>query len=158
MSEKTVLDLDAIMTETLDNIPDAPDFNVPPPGEYTLRVTEAKVDKYFTKKEPEVQKQRLKIIYEVVSTLSVSVKEPPVPDGSLFSEQYQATEEGLSYFKKRIIQAMNVSDVAGVTLADMMSSVKGCVFNARLTVRKTKGEDGTEYENINLRVIPPAVS
>ena len=65
-----------------------------------------------------------------------------------------ATEQGLSFFKKRIKEIMGASDVAGVSLGDMMNSVKGMDFSARVSIKKTKGSDGTEYENIQLRVLP----
>lgn len=158
-AKKATLDLGAMMDESLDNIAEAPDFTNPPPGLYMLECKEAKVDKYTTKKEPDVEKQRLKILYAVAQTVQLaSDKEPPVPDGSMFSETFQATEEGLSYFKKRIREVMNASDLTGVSLGDMMTSVKGTVFQARLTIRISKGENGQDYENVNIRVVPPAAS
>jgi hypothetical protein len=81
--------------------------------------------------------------------------EPPVPDGSLFSETFQGTEQGLSYFKKRIRELMNADNVQGVTLMDMMSSVKGQQVEARISIKKTakKGSPGEFYENLNIRVL-----
>lgn len=157
-TQAETLDLGAMMEESLDNIQEAPDFSNPPPGLYVIEVKEAKVDKYKTKKEPDVEKQRLKILYATVSTVELAAggKEPPVPDGSMFSETFQATEQGLSYFKKRIREVMNASDLTGVSLRDMMESVKGSQFNARITIRVTKGDNGQDYENLNIRVIPPA--
>ena len=151
------LDLGAMMEESLDNIPDAPDFANPPAGEYRLLVKEAKVDTYTTKKEPDVTKQRLKILYAIEQTVSVAGNEPPMPDGTMFNETFQGTEQGLSYFKKRIKEVMNVSDLAGVTLKDMMDSVKGQSFDARITIKKSENPNDKEnpYENVNLRVIPP---
>jgi hypothetical protein len=96
----------------------------------------------------------MKIMYSVVETISVAANEPPCPDGTLFTETFMATEQGLGYFKKRIKELMGASDVAGVTLGDMMSSVKGQEFTARVSTKKTKGNDGTEYENIQIRVVP----
>lgn len=154
-SKKATLDLGAMMDQSLDAIPEAPDFNNPPAGLYKLELKEAKVDKYSTKKEPDVEKQRLKILYSVVSTVEVAGKDAPVPDGSMFSETFQATEEGLGYFKKRIKDVMNVSDLAGVSLADMMTSAKGTQFDARITIRVTKGDNGQDYENVNIRVVAP---
>lgn len=158
-TEKATLDLGAMLEESLDNIPEAPDFQLPPAGEYRLSVVEAKIDHYETKREPGVVKQRLKIIYSVNATVSVSAasKEPPVPDGSLFSETFQATEEGLGYFKKRIKEIMNVSDLSGVSLKDMMESVKGVGFDARITIRTTANPNDKDnpYQNVNVKVIPP---
>lgn len=154
MSENTILDLDNMMNDSLDAIPDAPDFVTPPNGEYNLNVKDCAVGKYETKKEPGVQKQRLKLTYSITQTLSTLNNEPPVPNGSIFTETFMATEQGLGYFKKRIKEIMGATDVAGVSLGDMMNSVKGMDFMARVSIKKTKGADGTEYENVQIRVVP----
>ena len=151
-ANNTLLDLDAMMNESLDTIPDAPDFVTPPAGEYRLSCKDAAIDKYTTKDEPDVPKQRLKLTYSIIETLSTANNEPPVPDGSIFTETFQATEQGLGYFKKRIKEIMNAGDVQGVTLGDMMNSVKGQEFSARLTIKKSTN-NGKTYENINLRVV-----
>ena len=151
---KTVLDLETMLDENLDAIPEAPDFSNPPPGEYTLLVKDALIDKYETKAEPGIQKQRLKILYAIEETLSIANNEPPAPNGTMFNENFQATTDGLSYFKKRIRSIMDAAEVNGVTLGDMMSSVKGEICKARISIRKTTGKDGTEYENLNIRIVP----
>ena len=136
MAETTMLDLEGMLNESLDAIPEAPDFNNPPAGEYRLLCKDAAIDKYETKKEPGIQKQRLKITYSIIETISTATKEQPVPDGSLFTETFMATETGLSYFKKRIKEIMNVSD----------------------TIKKSPNPNDPEnpYENIQIRVIPQA--
>lgn len=155
MADNTILDLENMLEASLDDIPEAPDFNNPPAGEYILSCKDACIDKYTKKGEAE-EKSRLKIIYAVVSTLSTASNEPPVPDGSLFSETYQPTQQGLSYFKKRVKEIMGASDVAGVSLAEMMASVKGVEFNARITIKKSPNPNNPDspYENIQLRIIP----
>lgn len=159
MSEtKTLLDLDAMMNESLDAIPEAPDFSNPPAGEYTLEAKKAEVEKYKTKAKdgkPSEDAQRLKITYGVVATHSTADGEQPVPDGTMFTETFQATEQGLSYFKKRIREILNVTDVAGVTLGDMMASVVGTQFEARLSIKKSPKPGTTDefYENLNIRVV-----
>ena len=153
-NENVMLDLEALANETLDSIQEAPDFVTPPAGEYSLSVKDCAIDKYKTK-EGEA-KQRMKITYSIVSTLSLSVDEPPVPNDSIFTETFMATEQGLGYFKKRIREIMNADDVTGVTLGDMMNSVKGVQFNCRLTIKKSPNPKGGEYENIQLRIIREA--
>jgi len=155
MANNTLLDLENMLEETLDAVPDMPDYVTPPAGEYILEVKDSVIDKYSTKKEPDVEKQRLKNTYAILETISTATKEEPVPDGSLFTETFMATQDGLGYFKKRITGIMNVSDVVGTSLAQMMDSVKGVTFKARLSIKKSKGADGTEYENVQIRVVPP---
>lgn len=159
MSEdkKASLDLGAMLDSSLDNITEAPDFINPPSGDYRLRCKEVKIDKYKSKDEPNVEKQRLKIYFETVSTLKLAdEKEPPVPDGSIFTETFMATEEGLGYFKKRGREIMNVENVDGVALRDIMASIAGQEFNGRISYRTTpnKNKPGEVYTNLQLRVIP----
>jgi hypothetical protein len=151
----TILDLNSMMNDSLDAIPDAPDYVTPPAGEYILSVKDSAIDKYETKKEPGVQKQRLKNTYSIDETLSTLNDEPPVPNGSMFNETFMATEQGLSYFKKRCKEIMNAADTAGVSLGDMMSSIKGSQFKARVSIKKST-VNGTEYENVQIRVVRSA--
>lgn len=152
--QQTMLDLEQMANDTLDAIPEAPDFVTPPNGEYDIEVKDAIIDKYKDKEGN--AKQRLKITYTILETISVADNEPPVPNQSIFTETFMATEQGLGYFKKRIKDVMNLSDTAGVTLGDMMNSVKGVQFKCRITIKKSPNPKGGEYENIQLRVVKPA--
>ena len=150
MSDNQILDLETLANQTLDNIADAPDFVNPPAGEYTLLVKDVAIDKYKTK--DGTASQRMKITYSIGETLSTLNNEPPVPNESIFTETFQATEQGMGFFKKRIKELMGVSDVAGVTLGDMMSSIKGQTLKARLSYKKSES-NGKTYENLQLRVV-----
>jgi len=152
-ANQTLLNLDDMLNETLDNVPDAPDFSNPPAGEYTISVKDAKVESYKPKAGGDAR--RVRITYTVAETKSVADNGQPVPDGSMFSETFMATEQGMSYFKARVKGILNVSDLAGVILGDMFSSIKGVIFDARITIKKTPNPAGGEYENVQIRVIPP---
>lgn len=160
MSEdkKASLDLGALLDSTLDNIEEAPDFALPPPGEVRIRCEEIKTEKYTPKpKDGKVlpETQRLRFNYSLVHTYSVSNDEQPIPDGSLFSETYQGTEEGLSYAKKRIREILNVESVDGVTLRVMMDECKGKEFDARTSYRLTPNpaDKDNPFKNLNMKVI-----
>jgi len=149
----TLLDLNAMANENLDTIPDAPDYSNPPAGEYNILVKEACIDKYKAK--DGTQAQRLKITYAVAETIAVAdPNEAPVPDGTLFSETFQGTEQGLSFFKTRVKGIMDASDLSGVTLNDMMQSIKGTTFGARISIKKSPKPDvpGEFYENLQIRI------
>lgn len=154
MSEVQVLDLETMANETLDSIEEAADFQNPPAGEYSIQVDDAKIDKYKNKEGEE--KQRIKITYSVLETISLASDEPPVPNGTLFTETFTATEQGLSFFKKRAREVMDVSDTAGVTLGDMMSSIKGAAVHCRISIKKSPKPGGGEYENVQIRIVKPA--
>jgi len=149
--ERTLLDLNAMVEDTLDSVPDAPDYSNPPAGEYTLGVKDCKIETYKPKAGGEAQ--RLKITYTVEETKSVADGGSPVPNGTMFTETFMATEQGLGYFKARIKGIMAASDLIGVSLGDMMGSVKGATFDARLTIKKSPNPAGGEYENVQIRVV-----
>lgn len=149
--DKTLLDLNAMMEETLDSVPDAPDYSNPPAGEYTLVVKDCKVGSYKPKAGGDAQ--RLRLTYAVEETKSVADGGSPVPDGTMFTETFQATEQGLGYFKSRVKAIMGASDLLGVSLGDMLSSVKGATFDARITIKKSPNPAGGEYENVQIRVV-----
>jgi hypothetical protein len=153
MSENTVLDLESLANETLDSIPEAPDFVTPPAGEYTLSVKDAAIDKYKDKEG--TAKQRLKITYTILDTKSVAGNEQPVPNDSIFTETFMATEQGVGYFKKRVKEIMMAENVSGVTLGEMMNSIKGVSFDCRISIKKSPNPKGGEYENVQIRVVKP---
>jgi len=157
-TKNTILDLNAMMKETHDAIPEAAGFENPPDGEYTLTVKSAAIDTYTNKAQEEVQ--RLKITYEVAATLSTASGEQPVPDGTMFTETFQGTEQGVGFFKKRMKELMGVSDLVGITLKDVMDSVKGTNVDAKLSTKRTPKKDATGkvienefWENLQIRVV-----
>ena len=155
--ENESLDLAGMMDETLDNIAEAPDYINPPSGSYTLSVKDCVTESY-TNKKLKVQCQRIRVTYSVLATLELSKSdEQPVPDGSMFSETFTGTAQGLGYFKKSSKAIMNVSTLDGVPLRDIISSIKGSAFDAILTVKQTPKEGSTTefYENVSMRVVPP---
>lgn len=152
-TNNTLLDLETMMGESLDAIPEAAGFENPPPGEYAITIMDAAVDKYIDKKG--LSQQRIKIIYSVATTYSTASGEQPIPDGTLFSETFQGTTQGLGFFKKRAKELLYVSTTDGVTLADMMNSLKGVTVNVRLNIKKTPktGIPGEFWDNLVIKVV-----
>lgn len=151
MQNTETLDLGTMLDETLDLIPDAPEYVTPPAGEYRLSVKDCKIEKYETKSGK--SGERIRIIYSIETTYSTADNEQPVPDGSMFSETF--TREGLSYFKTRVKNILNVSTINGVSLRDVMDTIKGATFDARITIKRIPNPNGGEYENVQIRVISP---
>lgn len=154
MSNETILDLDSLLDSNLGAVKDVPDFVTPPAGTYQLAVVEAKTEKY--EKTDKVSKAkspalRLRIIYKIVST--IETKEMPVSDGSMFSEQFMATEDGLGYFKQRAKKILNVADLGDASIRDVLATLAGAEFKAGITVKVTPAEGGGVYENVNVRPV-----
>lgn len=153
----TILDLDAMMDETLDSVPDMPDYQNPPDGLYKLKTVSAKIEQYTSKakdSKPASSGSRIRLTTAVANTVECP-SGMPVPDGTLFSETFQGTEEGLGYFKARAIKILNVTDLKGVALRDILSSLEGAEYDAKISTKVTKVGDNV-YENLNVRVITPA--
>ena len=154
----TLLDLDALMDANLDNVETIPDYINPPAGNYVLTVKEAKIEKYDVKedgKKTGAQGNRIKITYAVVKTEEVIAGELPVPDGTLFTESFQGTEEGLKYCKKACANILGVKEFDGAKLGEILEGTVGQEFRARITVRVSSVGD-KNYENIQIRALPAA--
>lgn len=154
MSENTILDLDAMMDIEMDKVESIPDFVTPPAGDYILTVNDAKVEKYESKgkegKAP-TQGSRIKLFYAVEKTLDT--KELPVKDGSLFSESFMGTEDGIKYFKRQAMNILNVTDLTGAKLKDVLDGLKGQSFKAKISIRVSDDGKGGKYENVQVRPV-----
>ena len=156
MSETTnsILDLDSFLDEDMGAVETLPEYITPAPGVYLLRVKEAKIQQAKPAKQGEEQKSpRMRITYEIVSTIQIEGNEPPFPDGSLFTEGFQATEDGKKFFKRRAMSLLNVSDLAGAKLREVMDTLAGTEVKAVVTISKSQGDNGKTYENINIRAV-----
>lgn len=152
----TILSLDEMLDTEMNSVETLPDFVTPPPGTYVLTVTECAIEKYKPKAKPgqaaPAEMSRIRQTYKVDQTIEVVAGELPIADGSLFSETFMGTEEGLKYFKKSAMGVLNVKDLGDAKLRDVIDGVKGQSFKARITIRKTAKEDGTgHYENVQIR-------
>ena len=152
----TILDLDAMLDTKMDEVETLPDFINPPAGNYALKVMEVKIEKYSPKKEPDIKKPRIRVTYSVVETKEVAQGSIPVANGSLFSETFMGTEEGIKYFKKSAMGTLGVRDFEGASLKDVMEGMKDAEFDARISIRVTKDDAGQSFENLSIRPIATA--
>lgn len=152
--EATILDLDSLLDRKMDEVETLPDFVTPPAGVYVLSVKKAETEKYKSKDEPNKEKLRIRMTYAIDRVVQVKDGEFPPAVGSLFSETFTATEDGVKYFKKACMGALGVKEFgADTSLRDVMEGVTGVSFEARITIRKTPGQDGAVFENINIRAV-----
>lgn len=154
MSEKnvTILDLDALLDTEMDKVETLPDYVKPGRSLLQLKIKEAGTKE---RKDKDGNKAvNLNIVYEIQETLESD--EPPFPNGSLFSDRFQASEDGIKFFKKQAMAILNVKDMEGVKLRDVFEGLVGTEFKAAITVRTTTGADGKAYENLNIRPLHEA--
>lgn len=153
----TILDLDNIMDMDMGAVEAAPDFANLSKGVYRLRCIKAETYKREAKGD-KAARAGFRITHELVDTKES--EELAYPNGSLVSENFQATEDGLKYFKKRAMNMLNVKSLDGASLKDVLDSLIGVEADTVVTVRKTQSEDGSKtYENASYRSLhsEPAV-
>ena len=126
--EETLLDMDDLDSLTLDNVDEAPEYMIPPSGKYRLGITEASVQ---SREKDGETKQSMRITYQVRETLELNNQDDDlVPDKTLFSENFQATKQGLEFFKTRMKKLLG-DDLTGISIKDMLEFLP-----------KEYGEDG----------------
>lgn len=152
-AQATILDIDALLDSTLDSVPDMPDYLNPPTGTYVLSIIEAEIKAgkpADPAKKQAAKAARIVITYRVDKT--VETDGIPVPDQTLFTEGFQGTEDGVAFFKKQAKKLLNVDDMAGITIRDILMALKDVAnFNAVIKTTTTSGDNGKEYENVNVR-------
>lgn len=148
MSE-TILDLDSILDSTLDAVKDVPDYCNPPTGNYTLSIPSAELKAGLPAKDGKpATAPRLVITYKVEQT--IETEGSPVADGTLFTEGFQANEQGLEYFKKQSKKLLNAESIDGISIRDLLGALPELPpFSAVLTT--TKNKEG--YENVRIRPV-----
>lgn len=157
MSENTILDLDAMLDVSMADVPDVPDFQNPPDGVYNLTVHECKADKRKGK-DGKPDTPIIKVMYKVVNTLELAkASEIPVADGTMFSENFTISEDGLKFFKKTAGNILNIKDFEGATLRDIIQGLAGAEFKAVLKTRVSTS-NGKEYENVGVRPVHEATA
>ena len=163
MAEKqaqTILDLDAMMDMEMDKVETLPDFVTPPNGLYKLKIEKASIEKYLPKATPEnkspKEQGRFKILYSVVATVETS--DTPVKDGALFSESFMGTQQGLEYFKRQALNILNVPDLVGASVKDVLDTLVNQEFDAKITVKQTANPAGGFYENLQIRPMHAAAT
>lgn len=156
----TLLDLNSVLGQSIDDVEAAPEFVEPPDGAYMLEIADAKAEEYKVSDKDtgnEVTRTRLKIIYKVVQTHKlIHNEDSPVPVGSLFSEQFMTNEQGLSFFKRQAKNVLGEDVIKGTSIGEILKELpNNHTFNADVRVKETKGSgDNKEktYKNVQVRI------
>ena len=146
----TILDLDALMDQSMDTVEAAPDYVIPPAGQYVLSVENVEIKQKDSKKPEGGKYARIQLTYKIEGIVQTSEMAPAV--GSMFSDSFMADEEGLKYFKRQAQNILNMKALGQIKLGELMTGLKGAAFKAQITIRQTKDQaTGKVYENISVR-------
>jgi hypothetical protein len=149
----TLLDLESIADETLDDFQEAAEYINPPAGDYKLKTVSGKIAKFENE---DGVKQSIRVVIATTQTLELSSHdEPPVPDGSLFTMNFQGTKEGLELFKREARKICDLETMDGMTLNDTFELFANEIeFYGRISYTKSKDKNGNVTNWLRLRIIP----
>lgn len=144
----TLLNLDDMLGQSLETVQAAPDFVQLENGVYILSVKDTKAEKKASKDKAKGDYILLTLQYEVAEV--IEQEGTPIKVGSLTSESFMFTEQGLPYFKGRVAQiavANNGSeeDVNGLSVKEALDAVKGMAF-------KVNAKQSKNGERVNIRL------
>lgn len=143
----TLLDLESLADESLEDIAEAPEYINPPAGDYILRSVSGEIRTY--EEDDGTTKQSIRIVIAVKEALELVSDEPPVPEGSLFSLSFQGTKEGLGAFKRELRKMTGLEVLQPMTLNEYFQMLETELeFRGRISYRKFK-----DREFINLRIL-----
>lgn len=143
----TLLDLESLADESLEDIAEAPEYINPPAGDYILRSVSGEIRTY--KEDDGTTKQSIRVVIAVKEALELVSDEPPVPEGSLFSLSFQGTKEGLGAFKRELRKMTGLEVLQPMTLNEYFQMLETELeFRGRISYRKFK-----DREYINLRIL-----
>lgn len=150
----TILDLDAMMDRPMNSVEAIPDFINPPPGLYMLGIKECKVEKYDAKDEAgnkTIKAQRIRLTYTVEETINHDQNEQPVANGTLFSQTFNGTEQGLEFFRKAASTVLGIEDFEEASIGDVIQGVIAAdPFCAKISIQTSKGDGNKVYENLRI--------
>jgi len=120
--------LDSMLDESLDGVEAAADFVDLPNGEYVLNIKKAEA-KELPEKDDKPAGVRVNVLYEVVETVQLADgSKEPVDVGSMASEGFNLTQQGMPYFKRYLINIFG--DTTGVSLGESIQALKGMNITA----------------------------
>lgn len=151
---ETLLNIDEILDQSMENIEEAAGFVTPSDGLYVVGLASCKIEKHKTKDDPTKEKHRIKYMYQISECLEKSNSEDDdTPANGLFTEIFQLNEQGLSYFKQKATRILG--DTAGLTLGETIKSLNEseAVLKVSTRLKKTPKEGGGEYINVQVKVL-----
>lgn len=168
-NSNTLLDLDAMMDISLGGVEAAPEFVKPETGNYRLRLIKCSTTKREARdKEAAVAEGKLaawlkaNFDYEIVAVHSVAENKLPVKVGSLFREDFNLTEQGLPYFKARVVDLVvvtggNEADADTLGVRDVLDQFPqmGIEFDCTITSSETTMDNGAVWVNTKVSQITP---
>lgn len=147
MSESTLLDLDSLLDETLNDVEDLPDYITPPTGLYVLSIPSVKLEPFEKKDENgKVAEKlvRIRLTYSADECKEVEEGQYPPAAGSLFSDSFMFNEMGKAIFKRTAKAILNVDSLDDAPFREIFDALVAVEpFNASVVTKKKGNYDNT---------------
>lgn len=150
----SMLNLDALLDQSMAEVEAAPNYVEPENGQYILTVEDTGADQVKSKEAGKDDYVRLKHVYKIEQV--VQQEGMPIAPGSLFSDSWMFSDAGLPYFKARScdIAEANGEDreaIGGLKVSELLAGVKGMTFQC--VIKKTPRKDDPTRYNIRIENI-----
>lgn len=140
------VDLDALLNQSLNDIPDQPDFVVPKVGAYMIMVKEIDRNGVIN------DKKAIKFLYSIVEALEIKGTEgDDVKTGDVFGEAFFVnTQKGAAFVAGHLKKLLNPVELRMNThsLGESMAAFKGCTVAAVITHRRDKNDKTKVYPQV----------
>lgn len=161
----SLLNLDEMLSTSLNTVDAAPEFVRPDDGVYDFAVIKVEAKARKAKDAAKAAEEGkatewfdLVFTYEITQTVELNDKEKgwPVKPGSLFQLQFQYTEKGLPHFKKHVADLVVanggvVEDADKLSIKDVMDGFPGNIkFRANARKKEDTLADGKKFEKTSL--------
>lgn len=166
----TLLDLDAMMDVNLGAVEAAPEFVTPETGNYRLKLVRCSTTKREARDPDAAVAEgkpaawlRANFDYEITAVHAIADPEKlPVKVGSLFREDFNLTEQGLPYFKARVIDFVVLkggeeADADTLGIRDVLNQFPEMEieFDCTITQTETTMDNGNKWINTKVSQITP---
>lgn len=134
----TAFNFGSVLDKTMDQIEDAPEYGNPPDGTHTFKILECK----------QVQKGEspaIRFKYEYLATVELANPgDAPPAVGSICTEQFGVTEQGLPYLKKHVKDAWD--KMPGASLGEVIASLENQLVHITSQGKEFDGKDGRKLK------------
>lgn len=150
----TILNLDALLDQSMEEVAEAPNYVQPETGVYVLTVVDTSAQKNKSK---DADKPDYVTLHHVYRIDGVEQQEGmPIAPGSLFTDRWMAQDKGLEFFKTRFLDIAEANgedrnELSKLKLGEMLEGAKGMTFKC-VIAKVSRGTDDKGVERFNTRI------
>lgn len=155
VEEDGAVDMDALLNQSLDDIPDLPDFVTPKEGAYALHVDEVNLNAEIGTD----KKRAIQVTYTVTEVLELkgSAAGEDAKPGDKFSELFfMTTAKGADYTAKHLKKLLSpvAERMQSSNIAATLNAFAGCDIVALIVHQKDRDDKSKVYAKVKKIIFP----